>query len=159
MAATPSSSLGQTTATIFTAVVAPVLVSVILHCINVAGSGPVHADGSDKTGSAPTLADERDILVSHGYGLTPTAARHDALRNALLTAINPAVTPDTPLPDRQAVCEAILREPAKVIVRCEGLGCRNESSFGKAQFRDEISVEVARCPLVEQLRKASLPLR
>jgi len=156
MATTPSSSLGHTTTTVFTAVVAPVLVSVILHCFNMAGSGPVLADGS---GKAASLADTRDILVSHGYGLTPTEARHDALRNALLTAINPAVTPDTPLPDRQAVCEAILREPAKVIVRCEGLGCRNESSFGKARFRDEISVEVARGPLVNQLRKASLPLR
>jgi hypothetical protein len=156
--ATKSSSLGQATTTVFTAVVAPVLVSVILHCINVAGGGPVLADGS-KAGSTPTLADERDILVSHGYGNTPAEARHDALRNALLAAISPVVSPDTPLPERQAVCEAILREPKKVIVRCEGLGCRNESSFGKAQFREEISVEVARGPLVEQLQKASLPLR
>ncbi|MBL8799193.1 MAG: hypothetical protein JNM56_35230 [Planctomycetia bacterium] len=155
MSATSSSSWGQATAAIFTAVVAPVLVSVILHGLNLAGSGPVQAEAAATAAST----DARDILVSHGYGLTPAEARHDALRNALLTAMNPAVSPDTPQSDRQAVCELILREPSKVILRTEELGCRNESSFGKARFRDEICVEVARGPLVEQLRKAALPLR
>lgn len=143
------SRIGKVMATLFTALFAPILVSIVIQEMGVVrGSAP----GAPNGHRPPTVsAGPRDIVISHGLGINPARARHEALSAALHTVrVSETGLPIVPGYDQAAV-ESILRDPRGVILRCEDLACSRQIEGGREWYRQEISVEVDRTALAERM--------
>lgn len=145
-----ASRFGKVVTALFTTLVAPVLVSVIIQELSISRGSPVSA--SHATSSPTGGTGSREIVISHGLGATPAQARQEALRGALHQVIASLNAGTTVVSNEQAVCEAVLREPQSVILRCEDLACHKQASAGRELYCQEISVEVARDALARRLR-------
>ena len=148
-------TLAKASASVFTAVFAPVLVSVILQGLDAAKAAVSRFSIAGAT-SLSGAADSRDIVVSQGQGRTRAAARQDALRAALLRVIVPLLDRSAPDAASQAVCEDILRNPCSVIIRCEDVDCKHEGIEETSCYRQDVLVELAHRPLLDRLRAACL---
>jgi hypothetical protein len=151
--------LNKVIATVFTTVVAPVVVSVIVQCLAVAKLTGPQIPGTSGTDDPERPTGVRDIVVSQGYGITLEEARREALRTALRKVISSITDPAGPAAKYQAVCEAVVREPQQVILHCEDLSYRKQNGQGREQYRWELTAEIARGRLAELLRAAHLRVR
>ena len=150
--------LNKVIATVFTTVVAPVVVSVIVQSLAVAKHPSPQISGSGMDGpERPTGV--RDIVVSEGYGISLEEARQEALRSAVRKVITSITDPTKPAASYQAVCEAAIREPQRVILRCEDLSNGRQGGEGREQYRWELTAEIARGRLAELLRAAHVRVR
>src|SRR5438270_8046271 len=97
MAAKGHGPFGTLLSAVFTAVVAPITVSLIIQHVNLGEARTVRqepprpaATGKD---SAASL-DERSQVIAQGIGWTPEEALQDALRNALRTMVTNMLDPN-----------------------------------------------------------------
>jgi hypothetical protein len=143
-------TLSKVAATFFTAVIAPILVSVIIQGLGAARVSWTKITPPDQGGGS------RDVAIGHGEGFSPVAARQDALRAAVLEVIVPLLERPISEAASRAVCENILANPGSVILRCEDLETQHQSARGTTCYCQEVVVELAHGPLLERLHAACL---
>src|SRR5690242_5696575 len=128
MAAKQSGPFGTLLSIVFTAVVAPVTVSLIIQNVNLGEartilheparpSAPPSATGKD----TPAPLDERSQVIAQGIGWTPEEALQDALRNALRTTVTGMVDPNIWARHGEKLFAAILSDNAGLIVNHKDL--------------------------------------
>lgn len=134
--------LGKIAATVFTTVVAPLLVNFISQQIDAA---KICAGGR----SSPAVV--REIVVATGSGATPEEAARSAVHAALLRVIVALCDPvPAPTVFRSKV-EEILASSEGIILRREIRPARLEGGPRSRVYRQEVTLEVALSPLVERL--------
>jgi len=150
--------LAKACGTVFMAVIAPVLVSVILEGLH---NARVSAPREPRASAAPLPRADgpRDIFVSHGWGSTLAEARRDGLRKALCQAVAQLLARPGSDAVVGAVCADIMKDPRAVILRCEDLHSQRAASAAATSYECDVVVEFARQPLLDRLRTACLQMK
>jgi len=164
MAAKKSGCLGTITSTIFTSIVAPVLVAVTTHHLDSGqdkGSpGEVVRTTDAVRWTVPAGIDaEASPITVQGVGSTPAEALRDAVGKALRKAVAGMLTADGWAGNWRVVRDVVLGKGDSLILRCEDLGCRKEREQGRDVYRKTVAVVVARRALAERLKAVRVRLR
>jgi hypothetical protein len=166
MAAKGNGPFGTLLSTVFTAVVAPVAVSLIIQHVNLGEAGTIRKEPARTPTPPPAIAkdsspagDERSQVVSHGIGWTPEEALQDALRNALRTTITNVVDPSIWARHGDQLFAAILRDNARLIVSHKDLSITAESRQGNHYYSRTISVVIASRLLTDRVTTAAANLK
>jgi hypothetical protein len=166
MAAKGNGPFGTLLSTVFTAVVAPVAVSLIIQHVNLGEARTIRKEEArtptpppaTAKGSSPS-ADERTHLVAQGIGWTPEEALQDALRNALRTTVTNVVDPTIWARHGDHLFAAILRDNAGLIIGHKDLSITAQSQQGKHYYSRTVSVVIARQLLAERVTTAAANLK
>ncbi len=153
MAVNSSGCLGPFLTTLFTTVLAPVLVSILTTEVKSHNDRPA----APEPGSAPaqaTLA-ERTEVIAQGVGWTPDEAVQDAVRNALRSASAALVDPSTWTRQGTALFDVLLRNSQGLVLRCQEVRSGTAWHQGRQYHHRTLAVEVARRLLADRLRTAA----
>src|SRR5438128_1206770 len=131
MAAKGNGPFGTLLSIVFTAVVAPVTVSLIIQNVNLGEGRTLLQEPKRTANDNPPSLDARSQIIVQGIGWTPEEALQDALRNALRTTLTNLVDPTVWARQGQALCKAILRDDAGLIVSHKDLRITAECQQGK----------------------------
>jgi hypothetical protein len=150
--------MSKASATLFTALVAPVLVNFIVHAFPPPQSDSLPVQPRP-CATANEADGERDVVVSERRGASPTLAKQAALRSALLRIAALLVEPGTSGNAYQAICEAILHDPGDVFIRCVDQGAKVLSGPATERYSHCLTVEISRDRLADRLRTAGLRIK
>lgn len=153
-------------ATVFTTLVAPILVSLVVRDLtredtqnHQAGqehsqqNAPQRPYGPEARAAAPSPAAEKPEIVQavgHGTGRTPEEALQDALRTALRAVADTCFAPRLASQQQAALVEVVLRGPQSPVLRWQDRGGSSSWKWGGRVYEREVAVAVdsralARC--------------
>src|SRR5947209_2452579 len=119
MSAKVSGLFGKVVAAVFTTIVGPVAVHVLVNDLDSEGAKPARAHAAAQT----ALPDgERSLVIVEGVGLTPEDALRDGVRKALGTVLVSLTDENARRKQDRAAVEAVLRDGTDFVLRCEVLG-------------------------------------
>jgi hypothetical protein len=160
MAAKGASCLGAIISTVFTTLIAPIVVSLVTaEGKPNEGKAPAQAQARAGAGGAravPSPSAEIMQVIAQGVGWSPEEAVQDALRNALRSAAAAHFDADTWARQGAALFGALLRETRGLIARYQDLRSGRGLHQGREYYHTTLAVDVARRPLADRLRGAAL---
>jgi hypothetical protein len=158
MAAKGASCLGAVLSTVFTTLIAPIVVSIVTAEVK-PGEGKAPAPGGAAEGR-PRVARDATAgsaqVIAQGAGWSPEEATQDALRNALRSAAAGRFDADTWARQGPALFSALLRDTRGLVVCYQGLRSGSAVQQGRQYYYTTLAVDVAQRPLAERLRAAAL---
>lgn len=159
---------GKLIAALFTSIVAPVLVSLVVRNTPEAVSSPIR---NERTVSGPlqtsspvypavssfvlsSTAQPMQIVrvIARGAGLTPDAALQDAVHTALRQALASLVDAETWTRNDSILCADVLHDRAGILVGWKDLGARKVWGPRGLSYQKEAAVEVNLTALADRLR-------
>ncbi len=147
---------------IFTAVVAPVTVSLVIQHVNLGEAKSIRQETTQPATPLAVVLPERPVsppeqspVIAQGIGWTPEEALQDALRNALRTTVTGMVDANVWARHGQDLFTAILRDSAGLIVSHRDLRFSSDWQQGRQVYSRTVNVVVARQLLCDRLATAT----
>jgi hypothetical protein len=156
MAAKRSSCRGTILTTLFSTVIAPILVGIVTAELRMNAEKSAAAEtptvAAQMVRADAGRASERTQIVAEGVGWSPDEAVQDALRKALRDAAAAQVEPAAWARNGTALFEALLRSSHGLILRYRVLHSGKAWDGGREYYYTTLAVDVARRELGERLR-------